>query len=287
MWSVIGAEWLRGVRTWRLWLAVILAIAILLFSGFQFAYPPIPNHVPRFINFFTVSVEAMGGYLTALWPVLVPVVAALPAGDSMAIDRRRGLDALMITRVGWTNYLWGKLVGAALLVVAEVTIGIGIVELYFLAAFPNALPHLLSWNVDLHIPYHERIRGVFGSLYLVKFQPHYFWSNTPLYVVIVIIMAIWSASALATLSVAAAVWVRQPLVTMATPVIIFFLGDVLAESLWAGRLAPSVFAGAYIWSIPSAGSWFALIIYWATIAACPALVIVWMLTRNEWPRSVR
>jgi len=287
MGTVIATEWRRGVRSWRLWIAVGVAIALLLFSGFQFAYPSVPNHVPQFINFFSVSVEAMGGYLTALWPVLIPVVATLPAGDSLAIDRRRGVDATMITRVGWTRYLWGKLVGTVALTLLAVGVAIFLVEAYFLATFPVALPRLLSWNVDLNIPYKERIHGVFGSLYLVKFDPRYLWSHPVVYVVLVVLMALWASGTLASLSVASAVWIRQPLLTMAVPVIVFFLGDIVSQSLWAGHLIPSVFAGAYLWSIPSAGSWAALALYWAVIALVPTLVITWMVVvRKEWPRSV-
>lgn len=287
MGAVIGAEWRRGVRSWRLWIAVAVTIAILLFSAFQFAYPPVPNHVPRFINFFSVSIEAMGGYLTALWPVLIPVVVTLPAGDTLAIDRRRGVDATMITRVGWARYLWGKVVGTVLLTALAVGIAIILVEAYFWATFPAALPPLLRWNVDVNIPYQQRIHGVFGVLYLIKFDPHYFWSHAVVYVMLVVLMALWASVALASLSVAAAVWIRQPLLTMAVPVMVFFLGDIVAESMWAGHLVPSVFAGAYLWSIPSAGSWGAIALYWAVLALVPTVVVTWLLlVRKEWPRSV-
>ena len=75
---------------------------------------------------------ALGGALTALWPGLIPVVAALRAGDTMAVDR-----------VGWARYLRGKLIDYAMhwtasgSVTMEWTLGYGL--LLLLAATTTGL----------------------------------------------------------------------------------------------------------------------------------------------------
>lgn len=284
---MVRAEWSRGIRSWRLWVAVAATIGMLLLSGLQYAQPWYANPTPRSVNFFTVSLMALGAYLLAFWPVLIPIVAALPAGDSLAVDRRRGVDGLAITRVGWTRYLWGKLFGTMLVAVAAMGIAIAAVEAAFAAAFPIALPRFLGWTVNSALPYRVKISGVFAETYPPSFHPHFFWAGPGLYVALVVATALWATAALAGLSTAAAVWVRQPLLTLAIPMILFFSGDVLTQAAWSDRLIPSVYAGAYLWWVPSAGSWAGVGLYWAVVIAAPVLVMGWMiLQRREWPRSV-
>lgn len=291
MGAVVTAEWHRGLQSWRTWVAVAATIGVLLFTAIQYVepwYPPDPT--PRSINFFSVSVMALGGFLTALWPVLIPVLAALPAGDSLALDRRRGLDALVISRVGWSRYLWGKLVGTLATTLFAVGVGLAAVETLFAVRFPLALPHLLGWHYTRKIqnlPYHVKLGGVIGDSYLTQFHPHFFWAQPAVYVALVVLVALLATTALAALSTAAAVWMRQPLLTIAVPIILFLVGDVVTQALFQGRLVPSVYAGAYVWYLPPPASFLALAIYWAALAAVPVAIMGWMVARRkEWPRSV-
>ena len=287
MGHVVRAEWMRGIRSWRFWVAVGTTVGLLLFTAVQYAQPWYHPPTPRLVNFFTASEMALGGWLTALWPVLIPVVAALPAGDSLAIDRRRGLDAVAITRVGWTRYLWGKLAGGALLTLAAMGIAIGVVEAVFAATLPLALPRLLSWVPNLSLPYRVKISGVYGVSYATQFHPHFFWAAPGLFVALVVLVALWAAVSLASLSTAAGVWVRQPLLTLAVPMMVLVVGDVVSQALWRSYWVPSVYAGQYLSWVPSVGSWAALALYWAIPAAVAGLAIAWMVVRRkEWPRSV-
>ena len=292
MTSVIRHEWKRGIGSWRFWTAVGVITVLLLAAATQNAepwYPPAP--IPRYVNFFSVSLSALGAYLQAFWPVLMPVVVVLPAGDSLAMDRHRGLDAQMITRVGWTHYLWGKMAGNAVLVLAAVGMAIAATEVLFAGLFPRALPPLLAWNPTERqletLPYHVKNSGVIGKFYLTEFHSHFLWATPGLYLVLVILVALWASVSWASLSTAAGLWVRQPLLTLAVPMMVAVVGDVVTQAFWRGILVPSVYAGAYLWYQPPAGSWAGLFLYWAVFISVPVLAVVWMLwMRKEWPRSV-
>ncbi len=113
--SVIRSEWYRGIRSRRFWVTVALALVLFGITMVLYANPLVPQLTPRTNNIYTVTLAFLGNFFQALWPVLLPVIAVLPAGDSMAVDRRRGVDAALITRVGWTSYFGGKVVGNGLL----------------------------------------------------------------------------------------------------------------------------------------------------------------------------
>jgi hypothetical protein len=286
--SVIQSEWHRGLRAWRFWATMALTLSIFLASVFQYAplgvsAPPIPHY----INFFSMTLAFLGSYLFALWPVAIPLLAALPAGDSLAVDRRRGADALAITRVGWARYLWGKLVGNALLAVAAVAVPMAVAAAAAVARFPAALPPFLGWVYNASLPYRVKQSGVFGDQYHPAFQAHFFWATPGLYVIVACLMALWATVALASVSIAASVWVRVSLVTLAIPVGLFWVGNFVSQGM-ASPLIPSVYAGAYLYwpTRMDPPSWGALALYWALPALATVGVLAWMgLRRREWPSS--
>lgn len=109
--------------------------------------------IPRFYNFYTVSLALLGAYPDSLWIVVVPILAALPAGDNVSIDRQRGVDATMITRVGWSRYLWGKLLANLTLAGGTTALAmattLGVVAL----RYPVGLPRFLGWTVNNSLPF--------------------------------------------------------------------------------------------------------------------------------------
>lgn len=286
--SVIKSEWHRGVHSWRFWVTVALALFLFLFAMLQYAHPG-HQQVPRWNNFYTVTLAFLGSYFEALWPVLIPLAAALPAGDSLAIDRRRGADTLAITRVGWAPYLWGKLVGNGLVAVVAIALALALTMGLAALIYPLQLPRFLGWSVNNNLPYHVKISGVFGHAYPPAFHPHLFWAAPGLYVALAVLVALWATAILSGIAVIAAFWVRPPILTLAAPAIVFFLGDVVTQStLLAGHLVPSVYAGAYLWWRPSLASWEILFVYWAIPALIIVAVLGWQgLRRREWPtRSI-
>lgn len=287
--SVIKSEWHRGIYSWRFWVTVALALFLFLFAMFQYANPAVHQQIPRMNNFYTATLAMLGSYFEALWPVLIPLAAALPTGDSLAVDRRRGADTLAITRVGWASYLWGKLVGNAL--VSMVAIATAMVLAMGLAAlmYPLRLPRFLGWTVNNALPYHVKISGVFGHAYPPAFHPHLFWAAPGLYLGLTILVALWATAILSGLAVLAAIWIRPPILTLAAPAVVFFLGDVVGQStIFAGHLVPSVYAGAYLWWRPPLASWETIFFYWAIAGLVIAAVVGWQgMRRREWPtRSV-
>lgn len=282
--DVIRAEWYRGTHSWRFWVTATLALIMFLLTMYQYASPWVHEDIPRWNNFFTVTLYFLGGYLDALWPIFIPLLAALPSGDSLAVDRRRGTDALAVTRVGWANYLWGKLLGNALVAVAAVTAAIAVAAAIAAVLYPKSLPLYLGWKYNTSLPLSVRLSGVFGQEYPPAFAPHLFWTAPSLYVVLAVLLALWATAALSSLCVASAVWLRQPLLTLAVPVVLYFGATILAEGLLTSHLVPFVYAGGYLYFIPRPSSWWSLILYWAVPAGVAALVVAWVANRRfEWP----
>jgi hypothetical protein len=255
----------------------------------QAANPLLHELIPRMNNLYTVTLACLGGYFQAFWVILVPMLAVLPAGDGMAVDRRRGTDAVAITRVGWTTYLVGKMVGNALVAVSAVAIAIGTAIGMAALLYPVTLPHFLGWAVNNALPYHVKISGVFGYAYPPAFDPHFFWAAPGLYVLAVVGLALWVTAVLSSLSMLAALWIRQPILTMAVPMVLYLGLNVLTQSfLHDGHLNPAVYAGAYLYWAQPGPSWTALVLYWTIPALIVLLILSWVgHYRREWPiRSV-
>jgi len=85
---VIQADWHRGIRSWRFWLTMGLAVLLLLFTVVSFGgapgRPP-ANEAPFTVNFYVVILAALGGFFVSYWPVFMPLLAVLPMGDSLAV----------------------------------------------------------------------------------------------------------------------------------------------------------------------------------------------------------
>jgi hypothetical protein len=247
-------------------------------NPWAWAHLPTPNVG----NFYRAVLMFLGDDLTALWIVLLPVAAVLPAGDSVAVDRRRGMDALLISRVGWGRYLCGKLIGTISLAVAAVAAAMVIAGGLAAAVYPIALPKFLGWTVNLSLPYRVKISGVFGN-YFTTFQPHLFWAAPGLYILLVGVVALWAVASLAALTTAAAAWLRPPVFTLLAPVVLYFGVTILGESVGIAQL-PWVYGGAYLWVAPPVSSWIALGAYWAVPALGAVLVVGWMAwVSKQWP----
>lgn len=289
MLRVVQSEWYRGVHSWRFWVALALTVFILVLAMVQSGNPLRPPLTPRQYNFYTQTLMALGGYLDALWPVVLPAVAVLTLGDSLAIDRRRGVDTAVITRLGWARYLAGKWTGNALVsgvvvaLAAIVTMGVSAIT------YPLGLPRLLGWKLTpallQSLSYQVKMSGVFANTYPPEFQPHFFWAAPGLYLALAIVTALWATIAVSGLSVAAAIWIRPPIVTLVSPVVLFLAGDVLSQTpLMRGHLIPSVYAGAYLYFVSSPRHWFELALYWVGPIAVVGVLLSWMMAvRKEWP----
>lgn len=239
--------------------------------------------------FFTVLLVALGAYYLSLWVVFLPVLAALPAGDSVAVDRLRGVDAVMITRVGWRNYLWGRWFGSAGLAATATAIALGLTAVVAAIGYPLALPRLLGWRLtpalDAALPYKVKVSGVFADGYPPAFHPHFFWAAPGLYLVAVGLLALWATVAVAGLAIAGSVWLRRPVLTLAVPAALFWIADFLAED---GPLAPSQMAGGYLYEVHPPQSWGVLVLYWLVPVGAVALILAWVtLRRKEWPQRSR
>lgn len=174
MLEVVQVEWYRGTRSWRFWVAASLAFLLFLLTMYQYANPWVYEDIPRWNNFYVVILYFLGGYLNSLWVVLIPLLAVLPGGDSLAVDRRRGADALAVTRVGWSRYLWGKLLGNALVSVVAVGVAVAIAAAIAVVVYPKALPLYLGWKFNPSLPLKVRLSGTFGSVYPPSLAPHFF-----------------------------------------------------------------------------------------------------------------
>ena len=266
-------------------MTVALTVFLFLLTIIQYA-PPRDVHamrIPDFYNFFTVNLAVLGAYVGSLWTVFLPVIAALPAGDSVAADRRRGVDAVMITRIGWSHYLYGRLLGTGALAGTAVLIPMGIIAVVAAIAYPITLPKFLGWNFQGSLPYKVKISGVFGHIYWPTFAPHFFWSAPGLYIVVAFLLALWATITISTWSIASSPWVRRPILTLALPVVLFWAASFVATGS-DPHLAPTTMAGGYL-SMSDSSSWLGLVIYWGVPAAAAVVCLVWgVARRKEWPQ---
>jgi hypothetical protein len=290
MGNVILIDWRRGIRHWRFWATTAATLGLFVLSMIQDQAPWILKviYIPNADNFFTGALAFLGAYVYAFWPIFIPALAALPAGDTVAVDRRRGADALSITRVGWSRYLWGRLIGNALIALTAVALAIAIAMVLSAVLYPDTLPKFLGWHFEHppQIPRARYISGVFGDAYWPTFQPHFFWALPGPYLVGASLVALWATMALSGLSIAASVWLRPPVLVLAVPVVLYFAASILGS----GRtdLLPWVYAGSYL-SAPSVIAphlWEDLAAYWAVPAAVAAGVLGWIAgRRREWPEG--
>lgn len=281
---MVRTQWQQGMRSWRFWVTVGLTVFLFALTIQQYASAANVrawSTDPQFYNFYTVTLAALGTYPESLWIVFVPVLATLPAGDILARDRRRGVDATVVTRIGWNKYLWGQLIANATLACGATALAIAVTLTMVAMRYPITLPKFLGWRVDNALPYRIKVSGVFGNTYGPTFHPHFFWAHPGLYVTVVIVVALWATMTLASLATAAGVWLRRPILTLAVPTALFWLGDFVA-SMVNETWAPSVMAGGYL-AAGQTPSW-VLALYWGI----PALAVVVVITQvtgcaKEWP----
>jgi hypothetical protein len=289
----MAAEWHRSVHHWRFWVSMGLALTLFLYTLFEFANPAsVPDVIPRWLNIFTANINLLSGSAGEWWPLFLPLFAVLPAGDSLAVDRRRGLDVLVISRRGWRSYLWGKLVANALVSVVAVTLPLVLVIALECFVYPLALPKFLGWAAPSAaalraLPYADRISGVWGHAYPPAFLPHFFWAAPVLYIALAMLVALWATVAISGMALGVSVWVRSPLLALATPIGVWWLAIWVANAVHLS-LAPVLYAGQYLLMPDSHAphSWLALALYWAVPAAAVAVVFGWLTwRRQEWPEG--
>jgi hypothetical protein len=285
---VIRAEWYRSTRSWRFWVTVALLVAVFVYTLLEYANPWVgPSAENRFIpsywNIYSAAVMMLFGGIEGWWPLFLPLFAVLPAGDSLAVDRRRGVDAVVIARVGWARYLGGKWVGTTLASVAAATMALVITGVGVVSVYPTTLPRLLGWQaptaVGVKLP-----PGVFGEQYL-PFGLHFFWAHPALYVGGVVLLALWATAALSGMAVAASVWIRNPLLTLAVPLVICWALNFL---FYTSNWTPYVYGGQYLIVItqprPSPFAWSGVALYWAVPVALVAGILGLLAVRGrEWP----
>jgi hypothetical protein len=285
--GIIWSQWKLSVKSWRFWLTVFITVLVLLLAMQQALPPHVPGAgqwPPRYANFFMVNVAALGAIPTAVWDGVFPILAVLPAGDGLAVDRRVGADATFITRVGWPAYLWGRLLGNALAAVTASAVGIIVAAVTALVRFPVALPRFLGWAINTGLPYQIQVSGVFGDGYVTTFMRPLFWSHPWLYLAMLWGIALWVIVGVSGVSIAAAWWVRRPVIVLAIPTLFVWVGNLVAERIGLFAWAPSSAAGGYLDINPPRLSLWALLVYWAIPALAAAAVISWgARARREWP----
>lgn len=284
--TVIQAEWYRSTRAWRFWATVGLTLGVFVYTLYAFDNPwKLHIVIPHFYNVFTAVFTMLSGSAGSWWPLFLPLLAVLPAGDSLAVDRRRGVDAVFLVRVGWARYLVGKWAGNALVSVTAVALAMAATIIPAVIVYGTTLPKLLGWHF-VHPPAISRARyvsGVFGHGYPPGFQPHFFWAHPVIYVGLAVLVALWATAALSGLSIAASVWIRVPLLTLAVPLVICWGVNWLATS---SMLIPMIYGGGYLMMPAPLGppSWAALGVYWAIpVVAVGGLCVAVSRGVREWP----
>lgn len=296
---VMSVEWHRGLRSWRFWLTVALTVFLFVLAMYQFVVPHVPGSAPtppNYYNFFTGYMSGLGAYIDSAWVAFLPILAALPSGDSLAFERLRGVDATIITRIGWRRYLLGKVLGNASLAGSATVVAMLITAVTAVMRFPIALPKLLGWTLTSKaiagMSFQEKVSGVFASDYWPDFHAHLFWAHPWIYLVVISTLAIWATVAISGISIATSVWIRRPIVVLVIPTALFWAGEFLAQSGWSQAWGPSEVAGSYLsmgdafsktYTVPT--TWWDLALYWAVPALAVVAVVSWVaVRRKEWPQ---
>lgn len=267
-------ELLRDMRNWRFLVASAGTFAVLLVS--EISYGGYSNaEVKYFLNSFQAFQYALGINGLSIYLVVIPILACITNSDSITRDRSYGADALHVSRVGWTRYLWRKWLASILTAGSAAFIGLLFAFIFAFILYPTGLPHLLGWTA----PKHPLSTGVYANAYGPSFWSHLFWSHPWLYNLVLMIVPLWATVTLAAMGTALGTLVRRPYLALALPTIIFWVGNIVPQFFNSYEWLPS--GTLYLYLI-SGNTWIDTMVYWSIPIIISSVILVWTKIREEW-----
>jgi hypothetical protein len=224
---MIKEEFYRAFLGWRFYVAITLAVLILVFSLFESTIltPNISGIHPLFHNAYDVWLRAYEGFIG----LIAPLVAVLPFAGSLNLDRRSGYFSHVLVRAGSWRYFSAKFL--ANLAAGSLALALPLVLLFAFtnAAYPRGLPPIPESGRPREI-----LWGPLGELYR---------TNPDGLIAFYITVALIFGAVYASLALAISTFVKNYYLVLASPFLFYVLGSFVFQSLGLDPLSP--FATCY------------------------------------------
>lgn len=227
--NVIKSEIRRTYFRWQTLLAFFLLLAFFI-QGYEAFRPNGIELSPEWQNFFLAFLYAQGKGPRAMLAIVLPLVVALTAGDSLAWDRKTGFNHLTLMRSTYKNYILGKIIGASITSFVFVFISEWVAFLYGFFSFPK--PEIMQYISGISPDYAAQL----------------FLDSPYTYILLIIFNTSLLAMVISLVSVFVSVKVKNIFVVTAIPFLLFILLQFAFNILSFDRYAPIDLVGTYMLS---------------------------------------
>ncbi len=275
---MVRLDWIRALHGVGIWIALLLTVAVMAMAFSQYSTVEVfGGYPPAYFNAYQALLSGLGYSPDTFFFLVIPILAVLPNGDSLALDRESGADGSFLVRAGWHGYLWGRFLGNATVAGATVFVGLLISGIVASFLFPVALPHYLG--VAGHAAFTHQ--GVYGQEYQPFVWPALFWHAPWLYVLLVMGVATIATGVLAVIATVAALWIRRRVVVLVVAVAIFFAADMGGQLVGLRAWVPSEMVGNYLSNYTHAPA--GILAYWIVPGLVMSAITWWRVRSHEWP----
>lgn len=227
--NIIKTEVSRNFLRWQTLLAFILMLTFF-YQGFEAFRPNGLELSSDKHNFFLAFLYAQGKGPRAMLAMVLPLVVALTAGDSLAWDQKTGYKHLTLMRTTYKNYILGKIISASITSFIFVFISEWIAFFYGTTIFPKAetMQYILGVSPD--------------------YATQLFIYNPYIYILLIIFNTSLLAMVISLLSLMVSVKVKNIFIVVATPFLFFIILQFIFNTLSMNRYAPFDLVGIYMLS---------------------------------------
>lgn len=212
-------------------ISIVLALGTLLhgLATFYGPYVQPPAGLSPFVsNAFLAWRNSFGG----LFPLVAPLLAALPTADLLVVDRRQGLARGILARVSHGNYLTSKIAATAIAGALALLIPLALFGVYLSANYPVGMPPLAEFGTPPDMP-PGAVPGLMGGVF--------YW-HPFVYVLGCMLLAGLVGSVYSLLGLAMSAFTDNRYVVVAAPLVfyvleILFFGALLGSPAWSPATA--------------------------------------------------
>lgn len=181
---------------------------------------------------------------TAFWVGVIPLIASLIAGDSLAWDRKTGFIRFFLMRTTRRNYILGKVIAVFLLTGIIVLCGLLISFGIACLCFPLQLP---PWHMVGNIPTFTNPAAPLSYINLwPSFLHNLFFAHPFRYVLIVIGIVTLSSTFWALISLFFSLWTTNIYIVLAGPWLVYIIDLFIKGILGIGQYAALVLSGPFV-----------------------------------------
>ncbi|KLU62844.1 ABC-2 family transporter protein [Peptococcaceae bacterium CEB3] len=229
-------------------------------------------------NAWYVFLQVFGMNFNSIWGLTVPLLAALPFGDTLIYDMNHGFEVPLLMRIGKRRYFLTKWL-ANIIVIACVFGAVLSCSLLLALLWrrDTVLPVVLPPLIGDHIPSGLKPGiGVFASSY----QPHVlsglFWAHPGLYSLLALLIGILVTISIGSLTIGASFWFKNRYLILSTPFIFYMVLNVVLQFLGLYLWVPFLMAAGYLNAHNSIGS---TVAYWSVILLFSLILVPLGATR--------